>query len=589
MAERIGHRVAAWPAGRARRIAVILLLAAQAGLLAYSATRHSPTNLEPAFLVSGISHWRFRRFELFRVNPPLVRMAAALPVLVVGCKTDWSRFYDSPGSRAEFPLGGDFIKANGPTAMPLFFYARWACIPFSLIGAYFAYCWATELYRSTAAGFVALILYAFDPNLLAHGELITADGACTGFGIMAGYAFWRWLKQPTWIRALLAGGALGLAELTKLSWLILFGLWPMLWLLWRRLGPKTVESRESRCQNAESPSQFRIVPSLPQLAAILGAAVYLINVGYLFEGVCTPLKDFRFVSTALTGLEHAGKPGNRFRGGLLGELRVPLPKQYLLGIDSQQRDLEDFGQKSYLRGEWKEGGWWYYYLYGLLVKVPCGTWGLLAVVVFARLFERRRVAALLDELVLLTPAVVLLVIVSSQTEFNIHLRYAFPALGMFLVFIGQAGLFLTHSAFGGLLTGGLIGYSLTSAAVAYPHHLSYFNEAAGGTQNGHRHLLGSSIDWGQDLVALHRWHETSHSQSPCFVLSVYRVEYAALNLSLLPAAPDSYSTPPPKGLYAISLGVLESPQFCSHPIIQLARRQRSIGRVGPFVIYSVSE
>ena len=55
-----------------------------------------------------------------------------------------------------------------------------------------------------------------------------------------------------------------------------------------------------------------------------------------------------------------------------------MPKQYVLGFDSQKKDLEHFGQKSYLRGEWKDGGWWYYYFYGLLVKVPCGTWGLFA-------------------------------------------------------------------------------------------------------------------------------------------------------------------------------------------------------------------
>jgi hypothetical protein len=73
------------------RTIVFALMATQAGLLAYSATRHSPTHLGPAFLASGISHWQFGRFELYRVNPPLVRLLAALPTLAVGCKTDWCR------------------------------------------------------------------------------------------------------------------------------------------------------------------------------------------------------------------------------------------------------------------------------------------------------------------------------------------------------------------------------------------------------------------------------------------------------------------------------------------------------------------
>jgi len=38
----------------------------------------------------------------------------------------------------------------------------------------------------------------------------------------------------------------------------------------------------------------------------------------------------------------------------------------------------------------------------------------------------------------------------------------------------------------------------------FPYQLSYFNELAGSTPNGWRHMLGSSFDWGQDLLALER-------------------------------------------------------------------------------------
>src|SRR5262249_1149441 len=101
----------------------MLLLGVQASLLAYSATTHSPTALEPAFLASGVYHWQTGRFELYRVNPPLVRMVAALPVLAVGCRTDWSRFSSSPGIRAEYGVGSDFVAANGPDFIRLMTYA----------------------------------------------------------------------------------------------------------------------------------------------------------------------------------------------------------------------------------------------------------------------------------------------------------------------------------------------------------------------------------------------------------------------------------------------------------------------------------
>lgn len=499
--------VLAWPADRVRKIAIVTLLLIQAGLLAYSATCHSPTHLEPAFLVSGISHWQFGRFELYRVNPPLVRMLAALPVLAVGCETNWSHFFDGPGSRAEFPLGEDFIKANGKASIPLFIYARWACIPYNMIGAYFAYRWAMELYQSVSAGFVTLILYVFEPNLLAHGELITPDAACTAFGILAGYTFWRWLKQPTWTRAMLAGGALGLAELAKMSWLILFGLWPLLWLVWRWLEPRGYIRRDFRVkhnQQLKSPAPPIHSQELIQLFTIILTAVYLINLCYAFDNSGTQLGDFQFVSMTLTGRDKPGDPGNRFRDTVLGKVPIPLPKQYVLGFDNQKKDLEDFPQQSFLRGEWKDGGWWYYYLYGLLIKVPCGTLGLLVLAIVTRLSRSDCVVPLRDELVLLLPAASLLTMVSSQTEFNIHLRYVFPSLGLLLIFAGFSGkhILLNQMRLSTLTAVVLITYSSISTLLVYPHHLAYFNDFVGGPKNGYKHLQGSSFNWGQQFLLL---------------------------------------------------------------------------------------
>ncbi|MGC1272603.1 MAG: hypothetical protein WBC44_02760 [Planctomycetaceae bacterium] len=126
------------------------LLAIHAGLLAYGATRHSPTLNEPGHLVAGLAMWEFGRFEVYRVNPPLTRLIAALPVLAAGYEMDWRRFYEGSGARPEFALGADFIKANGERAIWLFTIARWACIPISLLGGTFCFLWGRELYGTLA-------------------------------------------------------------------------------------------------------------------------------------------------------------------------------------------------------------------------------------------------------------------------------------------------------------------------------------------------------------------------------------------------------------------------------------------------------
>lgn len=451
--------------------AVLALLVTHVGLIAYSATRHSPTLNEPGHLVAGLSHWEFGRFEVYCVNPPLVHYLAAIPVLIVGYNADWSGFYDAPGARPEFKMGEDFIRANGERSIWLFTIARWGCLPFTVIGGLFCFAWSRELWQSNLAGLISLTLWCFEPNILAHGELITPDCAASAFGLGATYLYWRWLKQPTWGRAGAAGLVLGLAQLTKTSWIILFGLWPLLWVVyWRfevRRRRSDVGDQALAAGAATTPSTLNAQPATPvavplalspppffQLATILALALYILNLGYGFDGTFTKLRDFTFVSHALTGIK-PGDPGNRFAGSWLAALPLPVPKQYARGIDLQKKDFEDYGQPSYLRGEWKDGGWWYYYIYGLAVKTPHGSQAMLLIAIFTLFYFRRRTVSnlplgegplstlnpqrstrSLDHIILLTPPLVLLVMVSSQLEFNHHVRYVLPVLGFVFVFSG---------------------------------------------------------------------------------------------------------------------------------------------------------
>lgn len=197
------------------RLAVATLLGAHAGLLFYGACVHSPTLNEPAHLVAGISYWRFGRFDLYKVNPPLVRLLSAIPVLLSGSAMDWHHIDEGPLARPEFVLGEDFVAANGEWSLWLFTMARWTCIPLSLLGAVVCYRWAKELY-GPGPGLLALTLWCFCPNIIAHGQLITPDAAATSLAVAACYTFWRWLKEPTWWHTLVSGIVLGVAELANI-------------------------------------------------------------------------------------------------------------------------------------------------------------------------------------------------------------------------------------------------------------------------------------------------------------------------------------------------------------------------------------
>lgn len=517
--------VTAVPRSSSAAAVVPVILIVHALMLAWAAGKHSPTLDEPAHLVAGVSYWQLGQTELYCVNPPLVPATAAVPVVIHGCQTQWTGYRSSPGGRPEFAMGNTFVAINRPHSRRLFTIARWACLPFSVIGAAVCFAWARELWRSTGAGLVALVLWCFEPNILAHGELLTPDCAAAGFGLLAGYTFWRWLQCASWARATPAGIALGLAELSKMSWLILFGLWPLLWIVWR-LG----RARAS----AVAPRSGSLLREAMQLGALLGCAVYVMNLAYGFDGSCTPIGQHLFVSQSLTGM-NSGNPGNRFKGTFLAQVPVPLPKHYLAGLDLQRKDLEWHPQPSYLRGEWKNGGWWYYYIYGLLVKVPHGTQLLMAAslcLLLASLVARRRLPAAAalgkpnfpigggpatsaDLVVLLAPPLLLLAIVSSQTAFNHNLRYVLPGFGF--AFVWCSGVWPASG--GRRLLRSLVvlalGWTVWESTRNHPHNLAYFNELAGGPESGHRHLLHSNLDWGQDLYYL----PTSTAERPLFLIS----------------------------------------------------------------------
>ena len=578
------------PRVAARLVLTILLI--HSGLLAYSAYVHSPTLNEPGHLVAGLSHWEFNRYELYRVNPPLVRMVAALPVIAVGYKEDWSGFSERIGARPVFRIGEDIVVANGERSYFLFMVARWACMPFSWLGAIVCYLWARDL-SGKPAGVMACLLWCFSPNILAHASLITADAHATALGLAACYTFWRWLIHPTWKQAAITGCVLGLAELAKTTLILFYPLWPILWIAYRWSNRKQMRLRD-----------WLREAGMLLLRMFIGLCI--LNIGYDFEGSFKPLKDFHFISDLFTGTSEddeflneserstVNAPAiNRFANSWLGFVPVPFPKNYLLGIDVQQSDFEDFHSPSYLGGQFQEQGWWYYYLYALAIKVPLGTWGL--VVVFLLLRMLRPLASLRwrDELILLTPSLVIFVVVSSKTGFSHHMRYVLPCFPFVFIWLSQiAGYFLASSDLvnpdgelpsgidsqrrsegfieqkvvpsASILTCILLAWSIGSSLLIYPHSLSYFNEITGGPTGGADHLLNSNIDWGQDLRYLKWWRDSRKTElhGEAFYLAYDgSTNPAALGFSdalRWPAERKDGSAPslPSPGYYAISVNLL---------------------------------
>jgi 4-amino-4-deoxy-L-arabinose transferase-like glycosyltransferase len=518
------------PFWNARRtvLAIVLLLTVHLSLAVRSLVRENPTVDEVIHLPAGITYWEKGSFRLYHHNPPLVKLVAALPVVATG---DYQVNYTAPGwgplpNKAAF--AHDFALLNAKGYLELFSRARLVMPLFSVLGGLAVFAWSRRLFGN-GAGLFSLLLWALCPNVLAHCRLVTTDMGAAAVGVLATYVFWLYLQRPTWRWTLLAGLCLGLAQLTKFSLILLFGLWPLLGLIQLVADPD------------RSGLGRRLLRGIAQGGVMLLVCVLVIDVGYAFEGVGIPLGRFEFVSKTLTtdvprGMwrPKRGEPlldriaefrVNRFRGTALERLPVPLPEHYVLGFDDQKMEAEGLPEKFfnpdggdeiqgypvYLDGELRQKSWWYYYLLCLVYKVPEGTWVLgLAALVAAVLSPRAR-ARWFDELTVLIIPVVVVFVMSVFTNINLGLRYVLPIFPYVYIALGRlvpwaagfkdVGRRRLAWAFVAASTTATVAASLSVS----PHFLAYFNWASGGPANGSRHLIDSNLDWGQDLVGLRRW------------------------------------------------------------------------------------
>ena len=506
--------------------------------------QNSPVQSEDAHLISGISHHYFWRFDLYRVNPPLVRTVAAAPVAAF-CTVNpcWDKNVSYPHIRCEHPLGVEYVKANIEHATTQIRIARMTCMLFALIGGFACYFYSLRLY-GFLCGIIALVLWCFSPYILGHAATIMPDAHTASLAVVAVLFFWGWLKQPDYTHAVYAGLTLGIAELTKFTLLIFYPLFILLWLLYRLLEYKSLKLADWCNQTKQISIMFTI-------------SLLVINMGYLFENTCKPLGSFRFQTTFFSGVETLkdipSGGGNRFKDSLLGSVPVPFPANYIQGIDTQRLDFER-GFPSYLHGEWADHGWWYYYLYALLIKTPLGTLGLFLLAIYCTFFIRNCNASWRDEMVILLPGVVLLAFVSSQSGFSVHSRYVIPALPFFFIWMSKIGkaiswkrpLFSTTAAL-------LLLWSVGSSLSFYPHNISYFNELVGKPKNYPKHLLDSNIDWGQDLFYLERWSRENPdvSEMKVAIWGSYPLEATTIPSSGMPPAND-----PQPGWYAVSVNYI---------------------------------
>lgn len=502
-AEAVSTRFARWTAG--------LLLAIFALQASVAAHRDSVTIDEFVHLPVGLYALYTGDLRLDPINPPQTRMLAALPLLLHP-----PAFDPTPGM-AHWSMGYLFMQRNQAEYQSLFVRGRSMVILLALALGWLIYRWATDLYGS-AAGLAALGLFAFSPDLLAHGHLVTLDLAgALGFTLTA-YATWRMLERDSLTGAVWVGLAFGVASLLKLSGFVLGA-----------AVLATVVARFWDRSRLSADVSWR--GWLLRLAVMAITGVIVINAGYGFAG------SFSTISSA--NLDPNGALAELARR--VPGLRLPFPRSFVEGVDMVLNVGKAHEPSYFLNGNLSSEGWWYYHLEAFAAKTPIPAllaYGFALVAWLGGKSPGRR------EYALVLPVVVIFV---SNTLFNslqIGVRHVLPAHPLLMVLaspwiaraLARLRLPFGRRALPAAVALAALWYVVGTVSVA-PRYLQFFNELAGGSARGHRVLVDSNIDWGQDLIRLREYMSAEGLESVYLAYfgrvdpKVYGVRYVPLERS----------------------------------------------------------
>ncbi len=533
-----------WVTGRGTAVLLLLLLYT---LILTSVSQKSLTVDEQGHLFRGIAYVKTGAAHFLWGHPLLASSLNALPLLT---EPELQLPTASPSWQAgKWEIAGDqFLWQLNSDPLRLIFLGRLPTLWLTLLLAALIYRWGRQM-AGKAAALLALALFVLDPNVLAHGGLITSDIAVTFFILLAVYGFWNIEHgtRNTTYAVLLTGLGLGGAAATKFS---AAALAPILGLLALWLAVKRRSWRP-----------FGILLAAGGMAALVVWAVYRFQL--------RPFPAAAYWQDLIWQFDYFSRPHG-----------------------------------AYLLGQYAETGWWYYFPVAFLLKTPLPTLLLLGYA-FGRLLSsviRQRSTAQVfnfNLLALLVPAAVYFLI-SLFTPLNIGYRHLLPILPFLYLFIALSLAPLLPRPRSSLLLIPLA-WLLLIALFTWPDYLSYLNRLAGPAESRWRVLSDSNLDWGQDLLALADWQQ--ETGKPLYLSyfgtahpSAYGLDFTALPTwepgpEQLPPFRQAFNpADPAPGFYAISVTNLQGLVLGEEAdTFAWFREQEPVARIGGSIfVYEVA-
>lgn len=470
-------------------VALVAIVVLGCGLAASTWHVFGHTWDEPEHIAAGMALVDRGRYVYDIQHPPIARVMLAVGPYLAGARSQGSRPPDGK------PEGIAILYGSGHYDLYLTL-ARAGALPFFALLIVMTFLWGRRL-LGDPGGLLAAALLATTPAILGHAGIATLDIAAAATCVLALYLGERWLASGRRRDAIWLGLATGLAIGCKLSAIPYLGLGAIALIgarLWERRG-------RGDARPPVSPAAWS-----GGVVIVIALVVVVLTLAYSGRFVYLTDKTFGY-NHAIDYLFAYSKPKHDAAEQFFRQWPVPEAFPLLLGGIEALVVHNHSGHLSYLFGELRTTGWWYFYMVALLVKTPLPllAMGLAGQGLLVQDGLRNRDAALLAP-VLLTFAILLFA--SLFSHINIGIRHVLVLYPFLAISAAYACVVTVRAAPQGAgLRYAMLGVALALAAEGaivvrtWPDYLAYFNVLAPEPEHV---LVDSDLDWGQDLQRLSR-------------------------------------------------------------------------------------
>lgn len=467
---------------------------------------------ESPHIGAGYSYIVKGDYQLNPEHPPLLKILSGTSIWI-GAKLTGNtvNFPDTIPAwtekvNAQWDIGYAFLFTSGNDANTIIWWARLPTILILLLGGvYLAY----SVYyhtKSKAISILTLILYAFSPNVIAHGRLVTTDIIASISFIIAIDIWVRYLKAPTKKYIILLILAISFAFLSKFSTILLL---PLFFVTgFGYIGVKY-------WGNKEFGKQIVLLIRNSIIVAI-GVFVIINLVYYVAMRNMTIDTQIRLIQESFPQDNTISQITKKSLSEVVNTPGLQYFGQYLLG-QSMAIQRVGGGNTTFLLGRFTNQSFTEYFPVTYILKEHIGILAVLGslmlviIVLLIRAIQHKKLKLKREWLLkywyewTVITMILLYWVISIRGNLNLGIRHILPAviLTYIIVAIGVVRI-LIPLKFSKIILGIFLLWYMGTILLTYPSYISHLNVLAGYSQ-GYQIFTDSNLDWGQDLKRLNTW------------------------------------------------------------------------------------